>query len=216
MKKLRIIALALAASLVLSACAEGTNEGGDDNKSGQHDIFDVFDTSDVTPSTSSNIPKPINPEIPDIEPISPAKLEYEFINNGEYGSGIKINAINTAAADIRIPDTIDGEPVVYLNGDLKYSENVKTLILPDSLTICGFFPESVEYIKLPQNLKGYQMPRRGYPISIFSDCKNLKEVWLPDTLKMLPASDAFESCPKDLIFTYKGKKYTIDNFPTSD
>lgn len=235
MKKLSIIVLALAASLMLSACDGGTYErDDDDDRSGTHEKVD----------------KPNKDGTPDIEPISPSKLEYEFINNGEYGSGIQINAINTAAADIRFPETIDGEPVVYISHDLEYSEKVKTLIFPDTVADCGKMAPSVEFVKLSESITsiGYEafahcdnLTSITIPDSVtsigttaFWGCSSLTDIHLPDgvtsirdgafigcsslTSLTIPdsveyfGSGVFDGCPDNLIITYKGKKYTKANF----
>ncbi len=201
MKKLSGLALILASCVILSACEGGTSGGSADDISNmvhQPNIDEIMssmyemasgeesDNNSYEPDSTASldlnsdgsvyVKKSDKPEIPDIEAISPKKLEYEFIKNGDYGSGIRINGISTAAEDIRFPDTIDGEPVVYINLESKdYSSNVKTLIFPDSVATCGRIPKSVEFVKLPENLAEDRVPT-------FEGCKNLEEVWLPDSI----------------------------------
>lgn len=193
MKKLSILALALAALLTLSACGKSTTTSQQatvhqpnideitSNTTSDYASTDS-DYSSATSSTPENgtTARPTKPEIPQVAAISPSKLEYEFITDGKNGPGIQINAINTAAEDIRFPDTIDGEPVVYINSKLKYSSNVKTLIFPDTVASCGSIPESVEFVKLPEsfNYETYIFPS-------FTNCKNLKEVWIPDGITVM-------------------------------
>ena len=74
MKKLKIFALALVASLALSACNESTypsenNSRHDNSKSENNQPDDDYFQPDIT------IDKPTKPEIPQIEAISPSKLE---------------------------------------------------------------------------------------------------------------------------------------------
>ena len=192
MKKLKIFALALVASLALSACNESTypsenNSRHENSKSENNQPDDDYFQPDIT------IDKPTKPEIPQIEAISPSKLEYKFVNKGDYGAGIKITGINTAAEDIRFPDTIDGEPVVYISSKLSYSGNVKTLIFPDTVADCGRIPKTVEYVKLPKItlMDNFNLPS-------FAECSNLKEIWIPDGVKKIDDPNSrtgiFEGC----------------------
>lgn len=205
MKKLSGLALILASCVVLSACEGGTSGGSADyisNMVHQPNIDEImssmYEMASSAESTVSQISGnnasvcPAKPEIPDVEALPVSKLEYEFITNGPNGSGMQIKAINSATEDVRFPDTIDGEPVLYISDDLEYSKSVKTLIFPDSVTYCGTIPQSVEFVKLPESFDyehSYFPPFAGYT--------ELKEIWIPDGITEMQNKSGeglFEGC----------------------
>lgn len=235
MKKLSILALALAALLTLSACGESTTTSQQatvhqpnideitSNTTSDYASTDS-DYSSATSSTPENgtTARPTKPEIPQVAAISPSKLEYEFVNKGDYGAGIRITGINTAASEIRFPDAIDGEPVVYIDlSTADYSENVKTLIFPDTVGDCGFIPKSVEFVKLPaemdtvpefyeyENLKQIWMPDKASTIGGFGNCSSLTSINIPDSVTSIERQ-AFSGCEK-IQATYKGITYSDSN-----
>lgn len=178
MKKLSGLALILASCVILSACEGGTSGGS------AGDINNMVHQPNIDEIMSSIIP--------DVEALPVSKLEYEFITNGPNGSGMQIKAINSATEDVRFPDTIDGEPVLYISDDLEYSRNIKTLIFPDSVTYCGTIPQSVEFVKLPEAFDyehSYFPPFAGYT--------RLKEIWIPDGITEMQNKSGeglFEGC----------------------
>lgn len=205
MKKLSGLALILASCVILSACEGGTSGGSADDISNMvhqpnideimSSMYEMASDAESTVSQVSGSNKlvcPAKPEIPDVEALPVSKLEYEFITNGPNGSGMQIKAINSATEDVRFPDTIDGEPVLYISDDLEYSRNIKTLIFPDSVTYCGTIPQSVEFVKLPEAFDyehSYFPPFAGYT--------ELKEIWIPDGITEMQNKSGeglFEGC----------------------
>lgn len=184
MKKLSGLALILASCVILSACGGGTNNGTASGISGDSNSM-------VGLSGESTSVYPAKPEIPDVPVLSVSELEYELIS-GPNGSGIQINAINSETEDVRFPDTIDGEPVLYISDDLQYYYKVKNLIFPDSVTYCGTIPRSVEFVKLPQSL---DCENNDFPS--FSYNSELKEVWIPDGITKMSnerGNGLFDNC----------------------
>lgn len=206
------IALILAACLLLSGCSTSSDIDKEDNdryydsdeensdKTSRKDkdskdedkdgniLDDLFNNDEPA--------KPDVPEIPDVEPISADKLTYEFILNGECGSGMKITGVSSAAEAICFPDTIDGEPVVYIADDLEYSENVKTLIIPASIKDFGTIPRTIENIKLLDGrteISEYMFAKGRARESIFEDECNLKFVSIPDSVTVIDYG-AFDNC----------------------
>ena len=204
MKKLGTIALVLAACLSLSACddienttPDPTSTTSNENIVHQPNIDEIMSNTaagnygdNSTDSTANETSDEKNieltkPEIPQVEAISPSKLEYEFYE-GDYGPGILITAISTAAEQIRFPDTIDGEPVVYIHYKMKYSGNVKTLIFPDTVASCGSIPKTVEFVKLPKGINEIKE-------DMFRGCSKLESVYIPDGISSIEDS-AFSNC----------------------
>ncbi len=225
MKKLSVIVLALTACIMLSACDENTttsqqatvhqpniDEITSNNASGYASTDSDYSSaadSDYSSATSSAadssaIASPTKPEMPQVEAISPSKLEYEFVNKGDYGAGIKITGINTAAEDIRFPDTIDGEPVVYIGSSVEYSTNVKTLIFPDTVGDCGFIPKTVEFVKLPEGVTSLENIQ-------FPDKSNLKSIILPNGITNIPSS-MFKDCSNLVCVTLGDNITSIDEY----
>ncbi len=200
------IALILTACLMLSACAANAvpNQGGDTAQNASGDTVPNQGTNENANSAESNIndfkdvigfkeedvvTKPSQPAVPAVDVIRVNKLEYEYMGEGDYGSGtagIKINAVNSNDEAIRFPETIEGKPVVYISDELKYSNNVKTLIFPDNVEDYGVIPKSVEYVKLPEGATS--IGERA-----FYDCKSLTSITIPDSVTSI-GKEAFCCC----------------------
>lgn len=189
MKKLSIIALALAASLMLSACNGGTYErDDDDDRSGTHEKAD----------------KPDKDKTPDIETIPISQLQYSDDATTFWEFGVEIEDLFTSATEIRFPDVIDGKPVAIISEELVYPEGVKTLIFPEKAVIRSKIPASVEVLGLGEHI---------YPSKIEAEnLENIKFLILSNRKEELYPED-FESYSDSVVITYKGKQYTKDNFP---
>lgn len=116
-------------------------------------------------------------EVPDI-----SLFKYEL--NGT-GDGLIITEYNgTEISDLRIPNEIEGFPVVQINCYLQSFSNqaveIKTVVFPDSvksLENCRI-PLSVENVYLPASLE-------SIPFMFFSGCENLKKLTIPNGVKKI-------------------------------
>lgn len=127
--------------------------------------------------------------------------------------GIKVTRYTGDSDAVRIPDTIDGKPVVSVDLGLN---QLNELILPDSVEEL-YFDYRVKYINYPRNLKPniYDTALKGFnrgtfdqteiekiyiPAGVtelydfeFMDCENLKEVYIPSTITEI-GNRVFDKC----------------------
>lgn len=194
MKKLSIIALALAASLMLTACNGGTYERDDDDD----------DDDDDRSGTHERVDEPDKDEFSDIEPIPVSQIQYSDDATTYWEFGVTIEDVFTDAKEICFPDVIDGEPVAIISEELVYPEGVKTLIFPEKAVIYSKIPASVEVLGLGEHI---------YPSGIPAEnLENIKTLILSDRKNEYYPKD-FESYSDSVKIYYKGKQYTKENFP---
>ena len=98
--------------------------------------------------------EPIVEEYPDIWDVLPyidetpaEDFKYEFTL--DYGVGMEITGYKGKSTQIRIPDTIEGEPVVSVSS---LGSGVTELILPDTVQQLSVDKKKLEYINIPKNL----------------------------------------------------------------
>ena len=98
----------------------------------------------------------------------------------EDGSGVKIAQYKGQSLVCRIPEKIDGMPVVEISqGAFHKTKGLTTVIMPDTIVTIGtsLFGSlnNLETVKLSSSLK-------TIPISTFVGCKSLKKVTIPDSV----------------------------------
>ncbi len=138
--KTRIIpaALIMLAALSLSGCG-GTESAN--LPAGTDEIgFITGETERIPPDS------PDYPEIPAESPVSDFTYEY----SEEYG-GIVITDYMGGGAEVRIPDTIEGERVVCVN--CVFPDEVTQIEFPDTVFGIRHLPESIEYFNIPAELE---------------------------------------------------------------
>lgn len=115
-----------------------------------------------------------------------ADFEYSVIRDGT----ISIDKYIGNAAEVVIPDTIDGIPVTLILSYSFYKTSIKEVVIPETVTKIGeaAFREckSLEKVFLPSKLKEIHE-------SAFMYCESLYFIELPSSLEYL-SSDVFDGC----------------------
>ena len=143
-KKFLSAVLASAMILTLTACSDGSAPSNplDFFNSGESSTSEVIKSS----STTSEVKKPQYPEIPDEKPIT----DFTYVYNMEKG-GIEITGYNGSDMKVRIPDTIEGEKVTYIN--CEFPNSITQIEFPDSVTEITQLPKSIKYFNIPAEYK---------------------------------------------------------------
>ncbi|MGN0598958.1 MAG: leucine-rich repeat protein [Oscillospiraceae bacterium] len=220
MKKTKLFAIALAAMISMSAC-HSTDPNKDDLT--DEDVATGFDRlleleesekakkSEEAETTTKSEETQLTDEV-----IEPAAEDFDY----EYDAvlkGVKITRYNGKETAIRVPNEINGDPVIgfrLFNQMVKYIElpdsmqnvsdnafdiesgyasaglSVEEVIIPDSITSIGsraFYNCSA--------LKSLKIPNNVVEIcdSAFKKCKSLTEIKLPEGLTTI-GTDAFGEC----------------------
>ena len=115
-----------------------------------------------------------------------ADFEYSVIRDGT----ISIDKYIGNAAEVVIPDTIDGIPVTLILSYSFYKTSIKEVVIPETVTKIGeaAFREckSLEKVFLPSKLKEIHE-------SAFMYCESLYFIELPSSLEYL-STDVFDGC----------------------
>ena len=95
------------------------------------------------------------------------------------GSGVKIAQYKGQSLVCRIPEKIDGMPVVEISGGAFSKKGLTTVIMPDTIVTIGdmLFASlnNLETVKLSSSLK-------TIPITTFVGCKSLKKLTIPNSV----------------------------------
>lgn len=160
------------------------------------------------------------PEIP-VTDVS----EFEYYYNSDY-EGIYVTKYTGSSLRVRVPDTIDGEPVVSVNIGNKA---ITQLIVPETVYWIKCNKDSLKYANIPAAYSSYATytsfdREPGFRHApnlekvyfskdikyigkhIFRLCPSLTEVLIPDGVTEVKR-DAFDYAKK-LTVVYKGKQYT--------
>ena len=197
-----------------------TNDSGNNNdQNGNGDIF-----GDNSASTQ---PEPVKVGMWDVLPEIPvtAASAFKYEYSSSYG-GMVVTDYLKETPKVRIPDTLEGEPVVYV--DLSdCNKDITELIMPDTVNGWKFndkIRSSLKYINYPRDTD----TERGYYFKNFSNIdaiyiaegvtklyrefcygrSTLKNIVIPDSMTSIGGS-AFNGC-ENVNITYKGKTYTYD------
>ena len=202
----KILAALISAALVLSltACSGNSevdsprNSGSDKNSS---------DNSGGGQSSTPVIPSVklgIWDVLPEIPVTDTSAFEYKYDNDL---GGICITDYNGQALKVRIPDTIEGEPVVGVNLSNCYKELIE-LIMPDSVkkfSFSGTFEYTLKYLNIPGAAQSIQGGFYGWKLESvyisngvteigrddFKKCENLTSVAIPGSVTLID-SGAFD------------------------
>ena len=133
----------------------------------------------------------------------------------KFNSGIKITGYNGSLNIFEIPDSIDNKPVISI-GNMK-SSNIRNITIPSTVTSIdkGAFEgcENLEKVVFKSNTNLEILPSCTFKkcdklsyvdlskcskinkidIGAFSQCKNLKECFVPENLTIIE-SEAFDTC----------------------
>ncbi len=248
-KKTIAAVLTIAMVLSITACANNENpNNGTENVSGNIKIKTDY--------------KAMWKILPEIEETPIENLVYEY--DIEL-AGMAVTGYKAQSPKVRIPDTIEGEPVVGVN--LKDS-TITEIIMPDTVKRAVLNKTCLQYANYPLSLDTYEdlfgemssyqsysapgSANEGFsgstieavyipngvkyiPSSAFKNCGSLKTINLPNTVTSL-GEDCFQGCKslmsitfpdnlsyvadssfsggkdyENIVFTYKGKKYTYEN-----
>ena len=139
--------------------------------------------------------------LPYIDETPASDFIYEITD--EYGGGVMIMGYKGKSDGVRIPETLNGKPVVYV--DVSESA-LKELILPDTVVELKSNNNSLEYINIPLELEGAYLAMcpalKAVYISngvkkiddgAFYGCVDLTSVTIPGSVTKI-GSKAFENC----------------------
>lgn len=185
----RFTAVAIAAAMVLSmtACANSENPNdGTENVSGNIKIKTDY--------------KAMWKVLPEIEETPIENLVYEY---DVKLAGMTVTGYKAQSPKVRIPDKIEGEPVVGVN--LKDS-TITEIIMPDTVKRAVLNKTCLQYANYPLSLdtneafngsaiEAIYIPKgiTAIPSSAFKNCSSLKTINLPEGITAIPDS-AFENC----------------------
>lgn len=145
-------------------------------------------------------------------------FEVELIEND---TAVRITKYNGSAKKVIIPSTIQGYPVVEIVGGsyegFKKNDKIETVVIPEGVTsVTGFYEcKNLKTVILPQSLK-------IIGDSAFADCKKLTSIALPDGLERI-ANYAFGGAgltsialPDSLSLIYTAAFKNCDNLSFKD
>lgn len=191
MKKITAIIVALAIALTLSACKK---ENAPDNKPVENPAPIREMPIAKTPDKDLTIWE-VLPEIPETPA---AELEYKLLDDE---SGIKVTGYTGTGNAVRVPETIDGKPVV----EVRFSElQAEEVIFPRSAKSCTLYYSPVKYINIPcddMHISGEYALEKVYiedKVTVIREYllgsqKSLDQVRMGSGIKVIEKS-AFQSC----------------------
>ncbi|MCL2002689.1 MAG: leucine-rich repeat domain-containing protein [Oscillospiraceae bacterium] len=157
-----------------------------------------------------NNPPPRDPETP--------ASDFEYAYDAALG-GVEITEYIGSSIKVRIPEKIEGEPVVGIeaivandgvSGGFSRS-GIMEVYIPDGVASIGWCAFSdcagLTSVTIPDSVTSIG------PYA-FSSCKGLTSITIPDNVTSI-GYDAFGDCSQGLTATYKGKTYTAlsDDLP---
>ncbi len=180
-KKITAALITAAMALSMTACAENGEPSTTTPSNSGGDIFDNNETSVSEPSKEVTMWDVI-PEIPVTDA---SAFEYKY--DSELGGMVITNYLRESPK-VRIPDTIEGEPVVGLN--LSNCEKELTeIVMPDTVKEFDFSSatkHAITFINIPKSVTEI-----GY--GAFSDCTSLTSITIPDSVTEI-GEYAFAGC----------------------
>ena len=204
MKRIRfILSITLILAFFLSACSSpGSPATQQDNGT----------TPNASPGASTATPTPMPSPPADWDEIPETAWNYEYDSELQ---GVVLTKYKGKAERVRIPDTVNGDPVVSLHGTFEdnrrlqevhipntvteitnnafdYCSRLTSITIPDSVTVIGYnaFREcsGLTSIIIPDSVTSI-----GY--SAFEDCTGLTSVIIPESVARIETR-AFRKCEK--------------------
>lgn len=109
-------------------------------------------------------------------------------------NGVEITGYTGSDMKVRIPETIEGEKVTYIN--CKFPNTITQIEFPDTVTNITMLPESIKYFNIPMGL-----------VSI----NNKESLELPNLISIKAQEQVFEfpdnkwiQCRQSILFYYLG------------
>ena len=140
-KRTTLLLAAMIAVSTLSGCDESTLS------SGYQTVLDSTDNGQITSQVKPDKSKSDYPEMFDILPEIPITdvSEFEYKYDSERG-GIAVTNYTGSSLRVRVPDTIDGEPVVSVYTG---KTAITQLIVPDTVQIMECNNDNLKYANIP-------------------------------------------------------------------
>ena len=177
--KVRLILLSAAIALSAMALAGCESDGTTTNTSGTAQNNEESPTDFSKDETGY---PDIWDVLPYIEETSSFKFSYWY--STEY-KGMVVTNYTSQSPKVRIPDTLEGEPVVGV--DLRDC-TITELIMPDTVVAFYVNTEPLEYINIPRDVEIFSL----------ANAKNLISVYIQDGVSSIPYVDiiigAFQNC----------------------
>lgn len=219
--KVIVSSIAVIALLSLNGCTSAANER--DNFTGGNE---QTSTTTSEPITTTEDEPPIEEAsmwdyLPEIGVTPESYFVYEYTS--EYGGGIKITNYNGSSTDIRVPDTIDGSPIVCVNLDIETANfndsliadgpistslklRVSELILPDTVRSFTVNVSNLNYVNIPSQIESFSLSGAtalkavyiDYGVTtigenVFGGCRNLEKVYFSNSVTEI-SREAFYGC----------------------
>ncbi|MDR2600599.1 MAG: leucine-rich repeat domain-containing protein [Oscillospiraceae bacterium] len=127
MKKLTAIVLAIVMIATLGACSLFNSDSPDSTPSPS-----PTGSADVTPTPPDDTPDPIIPNLPNIDENPVSDFEYKAIIGG-----IEITKYIGTAIRVRIPELIEGVPVISIGDRAFANTGIMEVIIPETVTNIG-------------------------------------------------------------------------------
>ncbi len=198
----KTIATVIAAAMVLSmtACANNekpNNEGvmTNSNNSSTNRIYGIEDDVPVPPKQTS-----MWDVIPEIPVTDASAFTYKY--DSELG-GMVVTDYLRESPKVRIPDMIEGEPVVKVDFSEVYKE-LTQLVMPDSVKefeLSYTAKDYLQYVNIPNSVTEIDA-------EIFRNRSNLISVYITNGTTAIN-KEAFSGC-KEIKVTYKGETYVYE------
>lgn len=193
-RRITLAAAVLLAVISLTACGKAEPSSADESSAASGSVTSSAETTSApdesTPAeseTSAASETPVTEEAPEQ---TPQTADFEFEHSDELGGAV-ITKYNGTDADVTIPDTLNGEPVVAI-GEEAFGDNktITSVVIPEGVTELqtGAFLgcRSLTSVSIPSTL------------AIIGDRSFMDtactEIVLSDNITYL-GSSAFEYCP---------------------
>jgi len=138
------------------------------------------------PVTVSMIGESVDPTTEPTQPATPDEPEFEYDYEVQYNDTVLITNYNGSAAEVVIPETIEGKPVTRIDSSaFSYNDSIERVVLPAQAYNVGSY--------------------------CFEGCSNLREVVFPDSFKTISYC-AFFDCPSLKSMTIPDTVYVIDSY----
>lgn len=216
-RKILFAIISVALILSLTSCSTGKKQPvGNTPESSRPPASENQGAENTKPSSTGSTVNdiPLSPEITEDIENEPQFTPASEFDYKDYEDGIMIVRYNGDLPDVRVPDMIDGKPVVKIDNEAFSSneeittviisanvtevgywafsacKNLKEVTIPDSVAKLGFgvfwYCTSLEYVSMGNSVT-------SFTDSLFMDCTSLRSITIPDSVTEIWGT-AFEGC----------------------